>query len=94
MLRAYSQHNNVPGNYLPSRLNVNNYEGEHNMRTEDILLLNHKMKYQELVDKIDVFRNHGKPLPLNLILQAEKFGRLAQVPDTELRAILFNLKAP
>jgi hypothetical protein len=52
------------------------------------------MKYQELVDKIDIFRKHGKPAPLNLILQAERFGRLAQVPDTELRGILFNLKAP
>ena len=64
------------------------------MGTDDILLLNHKKKYQELLDEIDILRYQGKPVPLNLILQAEKFGRLAQVPNEELRAILFNLKAP
>jgi hypothetical protein len=62
------------------------------MGTEKILLLNHKMKYQEILDKIDILRYQSKPVPLDLILQAEKFGRLAQIPDEELNPILFNLK--
>lgn len=64
------------------------------MGTDDILLQSHKMKYQELLDKIDILRYHNKPVPLDLILQAEQFGRLAQLPNEELRSILFNLKTP
>ena len=64
------------------------------METDNILLLNHKVKYQELLDKIYLLRDKGKPVPINLILQAEKFGRLSQVPDEKLKAILFNLKIP
>ena len=63
------------------------------METDNILLLSHKVKYQELLDKIYMHRNHGNPIPLYLMLQAERFGRLARVPDEELRAILFNLKS-
>ena len=62
------------------------------MGTTDILLLNHKMKYQQLSDKISRLRHHGEDVPIDLVLQAEKLGRLAQIPDKELKALLFNLK--
>lgn len=60
------------------------------MGTKDILLLNHKMKYQKLSDKISKLRYHGEDVPLDLVLQAEKLGRLAQISDKELKALLFN----
>ena len=60
------------------------------MGTTDVLSLDHKMKYQELLDKIYLLRNHGKPVPLHLVLQAEKYGRLVRIPDEELKAILFT----
>lgn len=62
------------------------------MATTDILLLNHKMKYQQLSDKISRLRYHGEDVPIDLVLQAEKLGRLARIPDKELKALLFNLK--
>ena len=62
------------------------------MGTTDILLLNHKMKYQQLSDKISRLRYHGEDVPIDLVLQAEKLGRLARIPDKELKALLFNLK--
>ena len=62
------------------------------MATTDILLLNHKTKYQKLSDKIFQLRYHGEDVPIDLVLKAEKLGRLARIPDKELKALLFNLK--
>ena len=62
------------------------------MATTDILLLNHKMKYQKLSNKISQLRYHGEDVPIDLVLQAEKLGRLARIPDKEIKALLFNLK--
>ena len=64
------------------------------MGTKEILLLNHKMKYLMLSNKISRLRFRGEDVPLDLVLQAEKLGRLAQVPDSELNDLLFNLKTP
>ena len=50
------------------------------------------MKYQKLSDKISQLRYHGEDVPIDLVLQAEKLGRLARIPDKELKALLFNLK--
>ena len=47
-----------------------------------------------LSNKISRLRFRGEDVPLDLVLQAEKLGRLAQVPDSELNDLLFNLKTP
>ena len=62
------------------------------MKINNKLLLKNKYDYLELAIKISKLRYYGEKVPTDLLLQAQRLGRLAQIPDVELNALLFNLE--
>jgi hypothetical protein len=58
------------------------------METGDKNLAQLKNDYQDLVLKITKFRNKGEEPPFELIIQAQKIGRLAHISEFELYKIL------
>ena len=62
------------------------------MQTTNKLFLKHKYDYLQLSLKISKLRYYGEKVPTDLLLQAQRLGRLAQIPDVELNALLFNLE--
>jgi hypothetical protein len=56
------------------------------------LLLKHKYDYLELAIKISKLHYLGEEVPTDLLLQAQEIGCLAEIPDVELNALLFNLE--
>jgi hypothetical protein len=62
-----------------------------NMEINDKYLLKNKLDYLRLTLKISRLRYHGKEPDMNLLLQAQKIGHLAHIPDDELNNLLFNL---
>lgn len=61
------------------------------MVTDDKNLLKHKLDYLRLTLKISRLRYHEKEPDMNLLLEAQKAGTLAHIPDDELNNLLFNL---
>ena len=61
------------------------------METNNKLFLKHKYDYLELSDKISKIRYDGDEVPMDLLLQALNAGGLAEIPDDELKNLLFNL---
>jgi hypothetical protein len=61
------------------------------MEIDNKFLLKHKVEYLKLTLKISKLRYHGKEPDTNLLLQAQKIGDLAGIPDDELNSLLFNL---
>ena len=61
------------------------------METNNKLLLKHKYDYLELSLKISKLRYYGEEISTDLLLQAQKLGCLANIPDDELNNLLFNL---
>ena len=62
------------------------------MKTNNKLLLKNKYDYLELAIKISKLRYLGEELPVDLLLQVQKLGDLAKIPDIELNALLLNLE--
>jgi hypothetical protein len=54
-----------------------------NMETDDKNLAQLKNDYLDLVLKISKFRNEGKEPPFELIIQAQKIGRLAHISESQ-----------
>ena len=63
-----------------------------NLKTNNKHFLKHKYDYLELCLKISKLRYSNKEVPIDLLLLAQKLGSLAQIPDAELNALLFNLQ--
>lgn len=61
------------------------------MEIIDKILLNHKLDYLKLTLKISKMRYHGEEPSIELLMQAQKVGCLAEIPDDELNNLLFNL---
>jgi hypothetical protein len=61
------------------------------VETNNKLFLKHKYDYLELSDKISKIRYDGDEVPMDLLLQALNAGGLAEIPDDELKNLLFNL---
>ncbi len=62
------------------------------MKTNNKLFLKNKYDYLELSLKISELRYYDKEVPTDLLLQAQKLGELALIPDDDLNALLFNLE--
>ena len=61
------------------------------MEIDRKILLKHKRDYLNLTLKISKMRYHGKEPPIELLMQANEVGHLAEIPDDELNNLLFNL---
>ena len=61
------------------------------MKTNNKLYLKHKYDYLELCLKISKLRYYDKEVPIDLLLQAQRIGSLAQIPDDELNALLWPI---
>jgi len=57
----------------------------------DKYLLINKLEYLKLTLKISKLRYHGEEPDMDLLLEAQKIGRLAGIQDDELNNLLFNL---
>ena len=62
------------------------------MESNNKLFLKHKYDYLELCLKISKLRYYDQDVPADLLLQAQKLGELAMIPDNELNALLFDLE--
>ncbi len=56
-----------------------------------INLFKHKIDYLKLTLEISKLRYHGEEPSLELLMQAQEIGCLAEIPDDELNDLLFNL---
>ena len=61
------------------------------MEIDDNILLDHKLEYLKLTLKISKMRYHGEEPSMELLLQAQELGCLAEIPDEELNNLLFNM---
>lgn len=68
------------------------HKGRNCMKTNNKLLLKNKYDYWELCLKISKLRYYDEEVPLDLLFQAQRLGSLAQIPDDELNALLFDLE--
>ena len=62
-----------------------------NMKINGKHLLKHKIDYLELALKITKMRYYGKEPPVELLMEANEVGSLAEIPDNELNNLLFDL---
>jgi hypothetical protein len=62
------------------------------MTTNYDFSLQHKSEYLELSHEISKLRRNGDKVPKALLVNALTAGSLANVPDDELNALLFDLK--
>ena len=63
----------------------------YNMETGDKFLFRNKLEYLKLTVMISKLRYHGKEPDMDLLLEAQKLGELAAIPDDQLNNLLFNL---
>jgi hypothetical protein len=61
------------------------------MEMNDKHLFRHKLEYLKLTLMISKLRYHGKEPDIDLLLEAQKLGELAAIPNDELNNLLFNL---
>ena len=61
------------------------------MKIDNRHLLKHKLDYLKLTMKISRMRYHGEEPSIDLLLEAQELGCLAQIPDEELNNLLFDL---
>ena len=61
------------------------------MKIDNKHLLQHKLDYLKLTLKISKMRYHGEEPSMDLLIQAQELGCLAQIPDEELNNLLFNM---
>ena len=61
------------------------------MEMDDIYLFRNKLEYLKLTLMISKLRYHGKEPDMDLLLEAQKLGEIAAIPDDELNNLLFNL---
>ena len=61
------------------------------MKIDNTHLFKHKLDYLKLTLKISKMRYHGEEPPMDLLLEAQQVGCLAQIPDEELNNLLFDL---
>lgn len=61
-----------------------------NMENDDKNLAKLKRNYLNLVLKISKLRYKGKEPPFELIMQAQKIGRLAHISEHQLDKLLFS----
>jgi len=62
------------------------------MQTNKNSLVKHKLDYLKLILKISKLRYHGKEPPIDLLIEANKIGSLAEIPVDELTNLLLDLK--
>ena len=60
------------------------------MESDDKNIKKHKLEYLELALKINKLRYKGEEPPFELIMQAQKTGRLAEISEHQLNKLLFG----